>query len=82
MRFAVEYVKGEKETVKQLINGKIDSKDVYAIERAVETMFEGEGYGLYKYGYIEDLENITPEIAYNHYKKIINEARIPKLHTQ
>ena len=74
--FKKEYVEGEKETIKQLINGKIDSKDVYAIERTVETMFEGEGYGLYKYGYIEDIENITPEIAYNHYKKIINEARI------
>ena len=39
-------------------------------------MFEGEMYGIYKFGSIEDLEKIDEKNLYEQYKKIINEARI------
>lgn len=74
--FKKEYVDGEKEVIRQLINSKIDNKDAYAIQKATEVMFEGEPFEIYKYGYIEDLEKITPSIAYNHYKNMIENARI------
>ena len=62
--FKKEYVDSEKENLKQIINGKIDNKSRYALDRCIEEIFKGEPYGLYKYGYIEDLENITPESLY------------------
>ena len=74
--FKKEYVDSEKENLKQIINGKIDNKSRYALDRCIEEIFKGEPYGLYKYGYIEDLENITPESLYEYYKKLIQTCKI------
>ena len=39
-------------------------------------MYKDEPYGLYKYGYTEDLPSINSNSLYNHYKEIINSAKI------
>ena len=74
--FKKEYVETEKENLKQIIEGKIDSKAAYAQDRCIEEMYKDEPYGIYKYGYIEDLEKITPENLYEYYKKLISECKI------
>ena len=71
-----EYVNGEKENLKQIIEGKIDNKGAYALERCVEEMYKNKAYGLYKYGYIEDLEKITAKDLYNYYKEMISKCKI------
>lgn len=75
-KFKEEYVQGEKENLKQIIEGKIDNKGSYAMERCIEEMYKNKAYGLYKYGYIEDLENITSEELYNYYKEVIKTCKI------
>ena len=62
--FKEEYIQGEKENLKQIIEGKIDNKGVYALDRCREEMFKGKPYGLYKFGYVEDLEKIPREPKY------------------
>jgi len=74
--FKEEYVKQEKENVKRIIEGKPDNKARYAFDRCIEEMYKDQPYGLYKYGYIEDLEKITAQELYNHYKSIISECKI------
>lgn len=74
--FNQEYVDGEKENLKQIINGKIDNKARYSLDRCVEEIFKGEPYGLYKYGYVEDLEKITPQNLYEYYKELIKNCKI------
>lgn len=74
--FKKEYVEGEKQNIKQIIQSKIDNKTRYALDRCIEEMFKTEPYGLYKYGYIEDLENITPENLYTYYKELISKCKI------
>lgn len=74
--FKVEYVEGEKNNIKQIIESKIDNKGQYAYDRCIEETFNGKPYGLYKYGYIEDLEKITPQNLYEYYKKMISECKI------
>lgn len=66
----------KKENLKQIIEGKIDNKGAYAMERCIEEMYKNKAYGLYKYGYIEDLENITSEELYNYYKEVIRTCKI------
>ena len=39
-------------------------------------MYKDKPYGLYKYGYIEDLASINEKNLYDDYKEIINEAKI------
>jgi len=74
--FKPEYVEKEKETIRQLIESKIDNKDLYALERAIEEMFKDEPFSVYKYGYIDKLNEIIANEAFNHYKNIIKQARI------
>ena len=75
-KFKPEYVEGEKKNLKQIIEAKIDNKTKYAYDRCIEEMFKNKPYGLYKYGYIEDLEKITPEELYTYYKTLINNCKI------
>ncbi len=75
-KFNEKYLKTEKENMKQIIEAKIDNKDRYAFERCVEEMYKNKIYGLYKYGYIEDLGAIDGENLYEHYKSLINTAKI------
>ena len=74
--FKAEYVEAEKEKLKILIEGKKDNKASYAYLRCQEEMFKGKPFGLYKYGYIEDIEKLNPNNLYEHYKKLISESKI------
>ena len=75
-KFNEEYVEQEKNNVRRRIEGKIDNKAKYAIERCVEEMYKNEPYGLYQYGYIEDLEKINAETLYKYYKELITTCKI------
>ncbi len=74
--FYEEYVEQEKENLTQIIQGKIDNKANYAIERCIEEMYQDKPFALYKFGYIEDLENINGKNLYAYYKKLINNSKI------
>ena len=75
-KFKDEYVTGEKENLKQIIQSKIDNKARFAYERCIEEMYKGKTYGLYRFGYEEDLDNISASNLYKYYKKLINECKI------
>lgn len=74
--FSREYVEQEKENIKQIIEGKKDNKARYAIDRCIEEMYKDEPYGLYKYGYVEDLKEIDEKNLYTYYKELINQCKI------
>lgn len=75
-KFKKEYVNSEKKTIQRLIEGKIDNKDLYAYTRCIEEMYKNKPYGLYKYGYLEDLKDIDEENLYKEYLNILEEAKI------
>lgn len=74
--FKQEYVEQEKENLKQIIEGKIDNKARYALDRCIEEMYKNEPFGLYKYGYVEDLNNIDEKNLYEYYIELINNCKI------
>ena len=74
--FNEEYTNQEKENVKQIIEAKKDNKARYALFRCVEEMFKDKPEGLYKYGYVEDLENIDAKNLYEYYKELIDTCKI------
>lgn len=75
-KFNEQYVEAEKKTIKRLIDGKIDNKDLYSLNRCTEEMYKDKPFGIYKYGYIEDLEAIDAKNIYEYYKELINTAKI------
>lgn len=74
--FKEEYVKQEKNNLKQRIEGKIDNKARYSLDRCIEEMYPNEPFGLYKFGYVEDLANIDEKNLYQYYKEFINNCKI------
>ena len=75
-KFKEEFLDVEKNNLKKVIESKIDNKDKYAYDNCISAMYNNSGFGIYKYGYIEDLEKITLEDISNHYKKLIDTAKI------
>lgn len=74
--FKPEYVEGEKKNLKQIIGSKIDNKAKYAYDRCIEEMYKNEPYGLYKFGYIEDIDSITSELLYQRYQELIAKCKV------
>lgn len=74
--FVTEYINTEKENLKQIINGKIDDKPSYAFYRCTEEMYKDEAYGLYKYGYIEDLDDLNAGNLYEYYQNLLSSCKI------
>ena len=74
--FKEEYVEQEKNNIQKIIEGKIDNKARYALDRCIEEMYKNQPFGLYKFGYIEDLKNLNGKNLYEYYKKLIDECKI------
>ncbi|MBR3162588.1 MAG: insulinase family protein [Clostridia bacterium] len=74
--FKKEYVEQEKENIKQIIEGKKDNRAKYAMTRCIEEMYKDKPFGLFKFGYVEDLNDINEENLYDYYKELINECKI------
>ena len=74
--FKKEYVEQEEKNIKQIIEGKIDNKARYSLDRCIEEMYKEQPYGLYKYGYVEDMKNINEKNLYEYYQQLINECKI------
>lgn len=71
-----DFLNIEKENLRKVINSKIDDKDSYAYEKCISEMYKQKGFGLYKFGYLEDIDDITIEDITEYYNWIINNAKI------
>lgn len=74
--FKPEYIEQEKNNIIQRIDGKIDNKARYALDRCIEEMYKDKPFGLFKFGYKEDLEKIDEKNLYEYYKELISTCKI------
>lgn len=74
--FSEEYLKGEKENLKNAIEGLINDKREYVEVKCREAMFPDEGYGLFEAGSVDALEGITAQNLYEFYKHIVGETKV------
>ena len=74
--FKQEYVDEEKQNLRIIIEGQKDNKAAYATQRCIEEMYKEKPYGLYKYGYVEDLEKIDSKNLYEAYLDLIKTCKI------
>lgn len=75
-KFKEEYLRVEKENLSKIIKSKKDDKDLYAYETCISKMYGENGFGLYKYGYLEDLETINVDNLTEHYQNLIQNSKI------
>ncbi|MGI5895111.1 MAG: EF-P 5-aminopentanol modification-associated protein YfmF [Candidatus Merdivicinus sp.] len=70
----------QKQFLMDTIQADINEKRSYAIGQTVKRMFEGEVCGLPRNGFYEEVAKITPQIATNAWKRILDQSRIEILH--
>ena len=74
--FKKEYVEQEKNNMKLRIEGRIDNKRRYALDRCIEEMYKGKPFGLYRFGYVENLKNINEVNLYERYQQLMKQCKI------
>lgn len=74
--FNEEYLKLEKQNLKERIESKINDKGRLALERCFEEMCKDEKFSISEYGYIEDIDSIDSKTLYDHYKTILRTSPI------
>lgn len=74
--FSKAYVSQEKENLRDKIEGKINDKRSYAVNRCIEEMCKSEDFSLYSLGYVEDLSSIDEKNLYEYYKTVLNNSPI------
>lgn len=66
--FNPQYVEQEKVNLKMLIESRTNDKVQYAMDRCYELMCGTEPFGLYEYGTVKQVEEISAERLYTYYK--------------
>ena len=74
-KFKQKFFDQEKETLKQDILSLINDKYRFAVENCLSRMCKDEKYGIYKMGSVASLAEVTNQELYDHYQKIINQAK-------
>lgn len=74
-KFKENYFEQEKEILKQDILSLINNKYSFAVENCLARMCKNEKYGIYKMGTVPALADITNQELYEHYQKILREAK-------
>lgn len=75
-KFKEEYVACEKNNLKNIIASKIDNKRKYAYDRCIEEMYLNDPYGIFKYGYLEEVDHITQDNLIASYRELLDRAKI------
>lgn len=70
-RFREDYLEQEKDKLRILIEGRVNDKMSYSVDRCLEETCRDEPYGIYDYGFVEDLPGISAEALTDHYKKVM-----------
>lgn len=74
--FKKEYVNQEKENLRRRIEGRINDKRSYALDRCIEEMCKNEKFSISSLGNLEDLKEVNESILYKHYQEVIETSPI------
>ena len=74
--FPAKDVELEKQYLIDSIEAEINDKRAYTVNKCRTIMCEGEPAAIRKYGYVEDVEKLTPAIAAQTYQRILRTARV------
>lgn len=78
--FAEDTFRIQKKFLADSIRAEINEKRRYAINRTLRLMMGDEPAGLPMYGFLEDLDKITPQSAAAAYDRILRTARVEIIH--
>ena len=74
--FRADYVKSEKANLIAAIEAQRNDKRAYAGSQMLKKMCKNDTFGIPRLGDTAQVRKITPEAAWQHYRKILRESRI------
>ncbi len=74
--FCRSFVESEKKNLISTIESDLNDKRVYAMSQMLKSMCKADSYGVPRLGDKETAAAITPQSAYEHYRKVLKESRI------
>lgn len=74
--FRPSFVAQEADVLRRRIEGLINDKPRYALERLRQTMCADEPFGLHRYGTPEALSRVDPVALYAHYRRVLRESPV------
>lgn len=74
--FRKDYVFQEKENLRKRIEGRINDKRSYALDRCIEEMCKNEKFSIHPLGTLEDLKKVDETTLYEHYQEVIQTSPI------
>ncbi len=75
-RFFKEDIEAEKRILIEKISSEENEKRVYALKQSEAVMFKDEPYGIYKYGSVKKIQELTCDDIYNAWQNLLSCARI------
>ncbi len=74
--FCDDFVRGEKINLISTIESQRNDKRAYAMEKLMEYMCSEDSFGVPRLGTIDQVEAITPQSLYSHYRSILRQSPI------
>ena len=74
--FSPEYVASEKQNLIWTLESQRNDKRAYASNQLLKQLCKEDSYGIPRLGEISDVEAITPESLYAHYRKVLTESPV------
>jgi predicted Zn-dependent peptidase len=74
--FKREYVSQEKEQHEKVIQGLVNDKAAYAMERCLQEMCVAEPFGVFKYGTLAELATLGAANLYDFYRRFLAESPV------
>ena len=74
--FSPEYVASEKQNLIWTMEAQRNDKRTYAANQLLKQLCRDDSYGIPRLGEIPDVEAITPESLYAHYRKVLEESPV------
>ena len=74
--FPTDFVESEKKNLISTIESEINDKRIYASSRLMKIMCRKDSFGLPRLGEAEDVETITAQSLYTHYRTMLEESPV------
>lgn len=74
--FGEKDVELEKVCLADTIASELNEKRVYAVTKLCELIFEGEPFAVKRYGYLDRIDEITPQSAADAWRELVRTSRI------
>ncbi len=74
--FLPDFVAGEKWNLQNTIESALNDKRYYTAQNMLKLLCGEDGYGISRLGTVEEVEAITPESLYEHYRRILEDSRV------